>query len=88
MEPFKRREADFHDQFVAIFKKRFQLYTKNLVILYEVLVPVVLVSIGLAFSKVQFFIDSDARNLVPQLYPLKQDIIYNQELLVQSGNDI
>lgn len=44
--------------------------------------------IGLSFSKVNFFVDSPIRVLRPDAYPLKQDILYNEQLLITSGKDI
>ena len=52
------------------------------------MVPVFLVAIGLAFSKVQFFSSSPDRNLVPDQYMLKQKLMYNNQLLTTSNNDI
>ena len=76
------------EQFFAIIKRRLQVYRKNNALLYEILVPVLLMCVGLAFSKVNFFIDSPQRLLQPDGYPLKQDILYNTQLLKTSGNDI
>jgi len=38
---------------------------------FEIIVPVALVAIGLAFSKVEFFRQSPPRPLVPEVYDLK-----------------
>jgi len=59
----------------ALFKKRFQLYKRNYKgLIVEVFIPVLLVLIGLGFSKVQFFFASPDRNITPFDYPLKQRI--------------
>jgi len=75
------------EQFQALFKRRAQQLSKaksNLI--FEVLVPVLLVAIGLAFSKVEFFKESAQRPLVLSAFP-KQQILYNNDLLVSSGDD-
>jgi hypothetical protein len=76
------------EQFAAIIKRRIQVYRKNNALIYEIFVPVMLMAIGLAFSKVNFFVDSPMRNLNPSAYPLKQDIFYNNQLLMTSNSDI
>lgn len=48
--------------------------------------PVLLVIIGFAFSKVQFFLNQPHREFYPELYPMKQRIISNSGLLVNSTN--
>lgn len=62
----------FWQHLVALFLKRFFIYRRNrkgLVI--EVFIPVLLVLIGFAFSKVRFFVNQPERELTPGLYPLK-----------------
>lgn len=55
----------------ALFRKRFFIYKKNIKgFIIEVLVPVILVLLGFALSKVEFFFDSDPRPLTPLAYPL------------------
>lgn len=56
----------------ALFLKRFFIYKRNYKgLIVEVLIPVVLVLIGFAFSKVQFFFSAPDRDLDPSLFPLK-----------------
>jgi hypothetical protein len=72
----------------ALFTKRLQLYKRNYKgLIVEVLIPVLLVLIGFAFSKVQFFFNSPERILRPSEFPLKQRIVVNQNLMKTSGND-
>lgn len=54
-----------------------QVYMKNFALIYEVMVPVLLVIVGLGFSKVDFFVNSPQRVLSPSMYPLKQSIYFN-----------
>ncbi len=52
------------------------------------MVPVLLVLIGLAFSKVQFFFTSPTRPLETSLFPYKQRMIVNSQLVRSSpGNN-
>lgn len=72
----------------ALFLKRFWTYKRNYKgFIVEVFIPVLLVLIGFGFSKIQFFFDSPERPLVPSLFPLKQRIIVNTDLVNKSGND-
>lgn len=48
----------------------------------EVLIPVILVLIGLGFSKVQFFIAQPDRVLTPSLYPIQQRILANNQTII------
>ena len=76
-------------QMYAILRRRIQAYKKNPnALFFEIMVPVFLVCIGLAFSKIDFFNSSPERNLVPASYALKQKIMYNKDLLISSDNDI
>ena len=73
----------------ALFLKRFWTYRRNYKgLIVEIFIPVLLVLIGFAFSKVQFFFDSPERPLDVSLFPLKQRILVNQNLVRSSaGND-
>lgn len=74
----------------ALFRKRFYLYRRNYKgLIIEIFIPVLLVLIGLAFSKVQFFFSPPERTLEPNAYPLKQRIVMNQNLVrLGSGQNI
>ena len=73
---------------VALFIKRFNLYKRNYKgIIFEILIPVLLVLIGFGFSKVQFFYDSPARVLSPAEYPMKQRIQANLNLMRTSSSN-
>jgi hypothetical protein len=78
----------FMDHLGALIKKRLQQYKSNYKgLIIELLVPVLLVLIGLAFSKVQFFFTSPPRPLETSLYPYKQNMIVNEFLVRNSvGN--
>ena len=57
---------------MALFRKRFYIYRRNLKgLVIEILIPVLLVLIGFAFSKVSFYYNSPERVLTPSLLPLK-----------------
>lgn len=76
--PFCRQ---FGQHMAALFLKRFYVYRRNLKgLLTEVFVPVLLVLIGFAFSKVQFFFSQPSRTLAPGLYPTPQRVSVNQDL--------
>jgi hypothetical protein len=53
--------------------------------MFEMLVPVILILLGLLFTKVHFDIDSPPRQLVVDLYPGVQKIMTNSESLIKSG---
>jgi len=56
----------------ATTKKRTVLYCRAwLQLIFEIAVPVILVTIGFTMTKVQFFFDSDPRWLQTKLYPLR-----------------
>eukprot|EP00347_Sterkiella_histriomuscorum_P006793 403351411 len=66
----------------ALLKKRTQIYKRNYKgLIVEILVPVILVILGFAFSKVQFFINSPGRPLTTNLVPHKQRMIVNSNLI-------
>jgi hypothetical protein len=72
----------FFEQIFAILRRRTQIYMKNKsALIFEILVPVFLVCIGLSFSKVDFFRDSPDRILQPSEYPLSQKILFNESPL-------
>jgi len=56
----------------------------------EVFVPVILLCVGMAFTKVQFFIDADPRVIQPSLFGEdKQTVFINSNLMeTSSGYDI
>ena len=67
--------------------KRFYIYRRNYKgLIVEVLIPVLLVLIGFAFSKVTFFFASNDHTLSPSLLPLKQRILVNNFPVKQSAN--
>lgn len=56
---------------VALFRKKFFMYKRNYKsLVFEVLMPILLVIIGFAFTKVTFFPDSPDRELVISQFPL------------------
>ena len=62
-------------------KRRYQAYRKSpSTLFFEVISPVFLVAIGLAFRKVEWRMTSPPRNLEPQLF-LQQNMFYNSQLL-------
>lgn len=63
---------NFLIHFTALIRKRLFIYRRNYkALVVEVLIPVILVVIGFAFSKIQFFYDPSERVLEPSAYPLK-----------------
>lgn len=72
----------FSNHIAALFLKRFFIYRRNYKgLIVEVLIPVLLVIIGFAFSKVQFFFNASERTLSPSLYPNPQRILMNKYLI-------
>ena len=56
----------------AQFVKRFYIYKRNYKgLIVEVLIPVLLVLIGFAFTKIKFFNNAPERALDPALFPLQ-----------------
>ena len=79
----------FFVHLTAVFRKRYYTYRRNFKgLLIEVFIPVLLVLIGFAFSKVQYFFNSPERLLTPTLFPLKQRILVNSNLIAKSQYDI
>ena len=52
---------------------------------FEIVVPVFLIFVGLCFTKIEFIIDSPPRQLLPSLYPWKQRMFYNEDLIIKDG---
>ena len=74
---------------MAMFNKRFCIYRRNYKsLLVEIFIPVLLVLLGFAFSKIQFYFDSPDRTLTTDLLPAKQRILVNTDLVRKSSNDI
>lgn len=72
----------FSIHFKALFKKRLNVYKRNVKgLITEIIIPIILVLIGFAFTKVTFFKNSPDRNLTPYDYPLKQRMEINGNLL-------
>ena len=73
----------------ALFLKRFHISRRNWKgLLIEVFIPAILILIGFGFSKIQLYFNSPERSLSPELYPWKQRISVNQDLVKTSDNDI
>lgn len=76
----------FMINFKALFRKRMNIYKRNVKgLVTEIIIPVILVLIGFAFTKVQFFNDSPARYLTPNDFPLKQRMSMNGNILRGTG---
>lgn len=68
--PHRSSLAVFFDHLKALFLKRFYISRRNVRgLIIEVFIPVLLVLIGFAFSKVQFFFNQPNKTLTPTLYP-------------------
>ena len=71
----------------ALFRKRLYIYRRNYKgLIVEVLIPVVLVLIGFAFSKVRYFFNPPERLLTPNDYPLMQRILMNEYTVHNDSN--
>jgi len=77
----------FFTHLFAVFRKRFFTYRRSWrALLGDIFIPILIVLIGLGFTKVKFFSDSPPRQLEPSLFPLKQRIIVNSEIVKKSNN--
>ena len=73
---------------VALFRKRFFMYKRSKkIFIVEVIIPLILVIIGLSFTKISFFFASPERELSILGYP-NQRILVNADLVSYTGNDI
>lgn len=71
----------------ALFRKRFFMYKRSIkTFITEILIPIILVIIGLAFTKIEFFYNSPERHLNIVQYPFKQRMLANSELVVKAGS--
>jgi len=62
----------FRIHFKALFMKRFNIYKRNIRgLVTEIVIPVLLILIGFAFTKVNFIFDSDPRYVEPSGLPWK-----------------
>ena len=53
--------------------------------IFEILVPVLLVFVGLCFTKIEFIIDTPPRQISPLLYPSKMRLFHNNDLIIKDG---
>lgn len=66
------------DQTFALITRKMQAYKRTFVsILFEMMVPVILIAIGFTFTKLQFNSDSHTKTLKPEMYPERQRILVN-----------
>lgn len=76
----------FFSHLGALFIKRFHISRRNWrSLLVEIFIPALLILIGFGFSKIQLYFNSPERTLSPSLYPWKQRILVNQDLVKKSG---
>ena len=75
----------FFIHFWAHLVKRFRLYARNKKSLaIEILAPLCMVMFGFTMGSLEFFKDSPNRQLVPDLYPGVQRILFNEDTIVTS----
>lgn len=68
----KKGLSKFLDDITALFLKRIYLYKRNYKgLVVEILIPVILVTIGLGFGKVKFFFKQNPIDIKPDLLPLE-----------------
>lgn len=76
----------FGIHFAALFKKRMDIYKRNVKgLVTEIIIPVILVLIGFGLSKISFFNNSPTRLLEPSTFPLKQRMIVNGNIPFSTG---
>mmetsp|Transcript_44285 Transcript_44285/g.32278 ORF Transcript_44285/g.32278 Transcript_44285/m.32278 type:complete len:127 (+) Transcript_44285:1177-1557(+) len=57
-------------------------------LIMEVLIPIILVIIGLGFSKISFVFESPPRELLITEFPMKQRMLSVNQSVVRNGSDI
>lgn len=73
----------------ALFRKRFFMYKRSFkTFIVEILIPILLVILGLSFSKITFFFNSPERILSTGYYPPKQALTVNADLVRKGNFDI
>ena len=71
----------------AFVQRKTCYYRRNVVsTIFEVMVPVALLTIGLCFTKLEFDLTLFSRRVIPELFPLKQRLLFNYELPPRKGN--
>ena len=74
---------NFLPQIGALINKRFTLYKRNIKgLIFELIVPVLIVVMGLGMSKIQFFKDSPTREYTIEQFPTPQELLVNSEVFV------
>jgi hypothetical protein len=71
----------------AFVQRKTSFYKRNVITtIFEVMVPVLLLTIGLCFTKLEFDLTIMSRRVMPELFPKKQRILFNQLLPSRKGN--
>lgn len=79
----------FSSHLTALFRKRFFMYRRSIkTFLTEIFIPIILVILGFAFTKVELFFTAPIRVLTPDVYPSRQRILVNENVTFPSGFDI
>ena len=74
---------NFFPQISALINKRFTLYKRNIKgLIFELIVPVLIVTMGLGMSKIQFFKNNPVREYSIEEFPTPQELKINSEVFV------
>lgn len=79
----------FCANFWAVFLKRFNSYRRaKKRIFVEMLLPSLTMVFGVYLSTIEFSPRSEERVITPSLYPLKQKLLMNKDIISQENSDL
>ena len=82
-------DTSFCGNFRAVFLKRWNSYRRSIRrVLTEIFLPSAFMAFGVWISSIDFTFQSPSRLLVPSLYPLKQKMIFNQDIYDIERSDL
>lgn len=79
----------FCNNFAAVLVKRFNSYMRaKRRVFTEIFLPSAFMVFGVWISSLDFSFRSDSRLIEPSLYPLKQDLLVNQDVYDAKNSDL
>ena len=82
-------DKSFCGNFGAVFLKRFQSYKRSKKRVFtEIFLPSAFLILGTWISSIDFSYRSDSRMLGPEMYPLKQKLLVNQDVYDVVNSDL
>ena len=77
------------DNISALLTKRMHIYKRDKSgLICEIIVPIILVTLGLCETKLTILKQSPIQPLVPDVFPLKQRILLNEDLIASDPGTI